>query len=108
MLLISCNNLQVHKLIPITPSINQADYNLAEQYVIKTNPDNVISAICSEEKLTDEGVCPIEKLNDEGYYLITGAPDITLKFPWTELVLIIIMMLMSKILLLKWNIFADF
>ena len=78
------DDLQVHKLNLIS---NSGPFNSEEQYIIKTNPSNIVSNA--------------EKLNDEGYYLITGAPDITLKFPWTELALIIIMMLIVIRLLFR-------
>ncbi len=43
----------------------------------------------------------IDPLNDAGYYLVTGKPDITLRFPWPELILLLFMMLVVIRLLFK-------
>jgi len=95
------DDLQVRKLISIKPSLNPDDYKQDQEYVIKTNPTNVISSICAKQYKDSEGKCPIEKLSDEGYYLVRGAPQVNLKFPWTELILIIIMMLIVIRLLFR-------
>ncbi|MFA5724201.1 MAG: hypothetical protein WC979_08145 [Candidatus Pacearchaeota archaeon] len=95
------DDLQVHKLVSITPSLNSEDYKTNEEYVIKTNPTNVVNSICAKQYITAEGKCPVEKLSDDGYYLVRGAPQVNLKFPWPELVLIIIMMLIVIRLLFR-------
>jgi hypothetical protein len=95
------DDLQVHELISIKPSLNPDDYKQDQEYVIKTNPTNVISTICAKQYKNSEGNCPVEKLSDNGYYLVRGAPQVNLKFPWTELVLIIIMMLIVIRLLFR-------
>jgi hypothetical protein len=95
------DDLQVHKLILITPSLSPDDYKQGQEYVIKTNPTNVISSICAKQYKDSEGNCPVEKLSDDGYYLVRGAPQVNLKFPWTELVLIVIMMLIVIRLLFR-------
>ncbi|MBS3079458.1 hypothetical protein J4218_05010, partial [Candidatus Pacearchaeota archaeon] len=78
------DDLQVHQLIQMDPSYNYQDN---EQYIIKTDPSNIVH----------NG----EPLNDQGYYLVTGTPDITLRFPWPELILLLVMMLIVIRLLFK-------
>ena len=95
------DDLQVHELISIKPSLNPDDYKQDQEYVLKTNPTNVVNSICAKQYITAEGKCPVEKLSDDGYYLVRGAPQVNLKFPWPELVLIIIMMLIVIRLLFR-------
>ena len=64
-------------------------YEDDEQYVIKTNTANVIH----NERYV--------KLTDDGYYLVNGAPDITLQFPWTELIILIVLIIIVIRLLFK-------
>lgn len=78
------DDLQIHKIYEISIDLQ---YNENEQYVILTDPSNVVH----------NG----EQLNDEGYYLVTGKPDITLRFPWAELVILLFMMLVVIRLLFK-------
>ncbi len=80
------DDLQVHRLMPVAKDY---PFDYEEEYVIKTNPENIVY---------NEGA---EKLNEEGYYFVIGAPKITLKFPWVELVLIMLMMLIVIRLLFK-------
>ncbi len=96
------DDLQVHRLDPISyeemlelESINSdfaknapelADNNT---YVIKTKQDNLV---------LNPGA---EKLNEQGYYLVSGKPEITLHFPWTEVVILVIIMLIVIRLLFK-------
>jgi len=79
------DDIQVHQLVEMNPRFYK--YLENEDYVIKTDPSNVIH----------NG----EKLNEEGYYIVTGKPDITLKFPWTELAILLFMMLVVIRLLFK-------
>jgi hypothetical protein len=95
------DDLQVRKLISIKPSLSPDDYKQDQEYVIKTNPTNVVNAICAKQYKDSEGKCPVERLSDDGYYLVRGAPQVNLKFPWTELILIIIMMLIIIRLLFR-------
>lgn len=81
------DDLQVRKLAEISEN---ADFKSYEYYIIKTNTGNKVNG----EIISDA-------VNGEAYYLIKGKPDITLKFPWTELVLIIIIMLIITRLVLK-------
>ena len=79
------DDLQVRKLTQVDPPY---PYKPNEQYLIKTDPSNIVH---NGEPLNDE----------EGYYLVTGAPDITLQFPLTELILLLFMMLVVVRLLFK-------
>jgi hypothetical protein len=78
------DDLQVHKLIKIS---NSGNFLSSEKYVIKTNPENIVH----------NG----ELLDDKGWYLVTGKPNITLKFPYSEIILMVLMMLVVIRLLLK-------
>lgn len=71
------DDLQVHQLIEMSP-----DYPFSndEQYIVKTDSSNIVH---NGEPLPDE----------PGYYLVQGTPDITIHFPWPELVLLLAMML---------------
>ena len=55
-------------------------------YIILTNPDNLVNG---------------EKLNGQGYYLISGISEITLKFPVTEVIILVIMIVIVIRLLFK-------
>lgn len=78
------DDLQVHKVVQMDNSYIFKD---SEDYIITTDLSNIVH----------NG----EPLNNEGYYLVTGKPDITLKFPWTELVILLFMMLVVIRLLFK-------
>lgn len=78
------DDLQVHKLTEIS---SNGLFTPDQQYVIKTNPDNHVNGG--------------EKLNDNGYYLVVGKPDITLRFPWTEIIILVIIMIIVIRLLFK-------
>jgi hypothetical protein len=99
--------LQVHRLDPITweevldaESFNQeaikagaeevADIN---QYIILTKKDNIVH---NGEYLSDS---PSE--SGFSYYLVQGMPEITLKFPITELIIVIILVIIIVRLLFK-------
>jgi hypothetical protein len=79
------DSLEVHRLIPMNTSASNY-YNPNSQYIIKTNPDNLVDG---------------EMLNDQGYYLVTGEPNITLRFPWSELIILLVMMIIVIRLLFK-------
>jgi hypothetical protein len=73
------DDLQVRKLIPITDTYNFQDN---EEYIIKTKADNNVNG---------ERISEIE--NGEAYFLIQGKPNVTIKFPLTELIIILIMLI---------------
>ena len=73
------DDLQVRKLIEIN---NNYNYNESEEYIIKTKADNHVKG----ERISD-----IE--NGEAYFLIQGEPKVTIKFPITELIIILIMLI---------------
>lgn len=79
------DNLQFHKLTEVDLSYSFDSY---EKYIIKTDSSNVVH---NGEPLDEES----------GYYLVTGKPDITLRFPWPELILLLFMMLVVIRLLFK-------
>ena len=118
------DDLEVHKILPVyakqsdiyASSIKSflnywfnldldntyaVSFNPDQTYIIKTNTDNTVSSINCENNANDTKSCEVEKLNDQGYYLVKGEPDITLQFPWTELVLLIVIMLIVIRLLFK-------
>ncbi len=100
------DDLQVHRLDPISydellelESIN-SDFSknapeLAENntYIILTKKDNLVR---NGEFLSDSA-----PLSGFAYYLISGKPEITLKFPLTEIIILVIMMLIVIKLLFK-------
>lgn len=81
------DNLQINRLVYLT---SNPQYRDSETYIIKTKTDNLVNGI----KISDN-------TNGEAYYLVKGKPIITVQFPYTELVLIIIMMLIMVRLILK-------
>ena len=81
------DDLQVHRLIPMSDN----NFNSGESYVIKTNSDNKVIG----EKLSEADV------NGQSYYLVNGAPNITLRIPFTQVVIIILIMLIVVRLLMK-------
>lgn len=81
------DDLQVYRLIPIYTDFETAykkfyryPFNSKEQYIIKTDPVNIINSPGAE------------KLTDDGYYIVMGEPDVTMKFPWSEVTILLIMM----------------
>lgn len=81
------DDLEVKRLVYVT---NNAPYLKDSQYVVETSKENVINGTY----LGDADA-------RNAYYLIQGTPDITIKFPWTELILIIVMMLIMIRLILQ-------
>jgi hypothetical protein len=73
------DDLQVRKLIEID---NNYNYNESEEYIIKTKADNNVNG---------ERISEIE--DGEAYFLIQGEPKVTIKFPLTELIIILIMLI---------------
>ena len=73
------DDLQVRKLIEIN---NNYNYNESEEYIIKTKADNHVNG----ERISD-----IE--NGEAYFITKGEPKVTIKFPITELITILIMLI---------------
>ncbi len=78
------DDLQFHQLVQMDTSYT---FKPNEQYIIKTDSSNIVH----------NG----DPLNEAGYYLLTGKPDITLRFPWPELILLLFMMLVVIRLLFK-------
>ncbi|MEK6859223.1 MAG: hypothetical protein AABX54_00260 [Nanoarchaeota archaeon] len=81
------DSLEVHQLTQMSPS--SYPYKSNEQYIIKTDTLNVVH--------NPDAI----KINDNGYYLIIGTPNITLEFPWTELIIILVIGLIVIRLLFK-------
>ena len=73
----------MRKLIPIS-NPSEYNYNEEEQYIFKTKADNNIKG---------ELISEIDAKSGEAYFLTTGKPSITIKFPWSEIVIIIVMMI---------------
>jgi hypothetical protein len=73
------DDLQVRKLIEID---NNYEFKENEEYIIKTKADNNVNG---------ERISEIE--NGEAYFLTKGEPKITIKFPITELITILIMLI---------------
>lgn len=85
------DDLQVKKLIPVN---NNIIFQSNNQYIIKTSSDNIVHNPTAE------------KISEDGYYLVTGNPDITLQFPWSEIVLMVLMMLIVIRLLFRKQVIA--
>jgi len=82
----------VHKLIPIeTPT--EYNFNPEEEYIFKTKADNNVH--------NAELISEIDAKTGEAYFLSLGKPNITIKFPWSEIAIVIIMMLIVVRLLFK-------
>jgi hypothetical protein len=81
------DDLQVHKLVQI---YKKSGFDSNSDYIIKTKKDNIVNG----ELISDEG-------NDEAYFYIMGEPKITLKFPWEDLILIIVFILIIIRLIFK-------
>ncbi|MFA5993117.1 MAG: hypothetical protein WC796_05415 [Candidatus Pacearchaeota archaeon] len=71
----------------ITPMSVKGPFLDNEKYIIRTNPENKVNG----EKLGDE----------EGWFVIQGKPSITLKIPYTEIIIILIIMLIVARLIFK-------
>ena len=84
--------LEFHKLIPIE---NPKDYkyNPEEEYIFKTKTNNNIH--------NAEMISEIDKKTAEAYYITKGKPNITIKFPWSEVVIVTVMLLIVVRLLFK-------
>ncbi len=85
------DDLQVHKLIPIeNPS--EYEYNSEEEYIFKTKTDNNVKG---------EIISEVDKKTGEAYFIVKGKPYVTIKFPLSEIVIIVIMILIIVRLLFK-------
>jgi hypothetical protein len=73
------DDLQIKQLMAINNTYNFQDN---ENYIIKTKADNEVNG----ERIS-------EIKNGEAYFLIQGEPNITIKFPLTELIIILIMLI---------------
>ena len=73
------DDLQVRKLSPIeNPS--EYKFNPEQEYVFKTKADNNVH----DAELISE----IDKTTGEAYFLTKGKPNVTIKFPWSEIVIV--------------------
>ena len=81
------DDLQVHKLIPMQ---RNGDFNQNETYIIKTKADNNVNG----EMISDV-------VDGEAYFMVKGEPIVTIKFPWTEVVIIMLMLFVIIRLLFK-------
>jgi hypothetical protein len=88
------DDLQVHKLGAIA---DPASYKFKDdgQYVIKTKADNVIH--------NGELISEVDATNGEAYFLVEGKPNVTIKFPWSEMIIVFIIVFVIVRLLLKKN-----
>jgi len=82
------DDLQVHKLTQIN---NSGPFFLNQPYVILTNKKNLVE---DGEFLSDSST----ELGS-AYYLITGEPEITIKFPIKEIILIFSMILITALII---------
>jgi hypothetical protein len=73
--------LQVNKLVQIQEPFN---YQKDEEYIIKTKTYN---------KVNGEQIESINSEIGEVYFLITGEPKVTIKFPLTELIIILMILI---------------
>ena len=86
------DDLQVHKLIPIENPAKY-EYNAEEEYIFKIKADNNVH--------DSEMISEIDAKTGEAYFIVKGKPNITIKFPWSEVAIVIIMMLIVVRLLFK-------
>ncbi len=85
------DDLQVHKLIPIE-NPNEYKYAEDEEYVIKTKADN---------KVKGGLISDVNAKTGEAYFITKGKPNVTIKFPWSEVVIIVIMFVIIVRLMFK-------
>jgi len=81
------DDLQVHKLMPMN---SKGPFNENETYIIKTKADNNVNG----EMISDV-------VDGEAYFMVKGEPIVTIKFPWTEVVIIMLMLFVIIRLLFK-------
>ncbi|MFA6023465.1 MAG: hypothetical protein WC781_05240 [Candidatus Pacearchaeota archaeon] len=81
------DGLRVSKLTELLENVELLDYN---EYIIKTKVSHNVNG----EMLGDP-------INGEAYYFIQGVPQITIKFPYAELGLIVVMILIMIRLMLR-------
>ena len=81
------DDLQVRKLVKIS---SKAKFSESEAYIVKTKVDNKING----EKIGGEE-------NGEAYFLVNGRPNITIRFPYYEIAIIVLIMLVIARILLK-------
>lgn len=86
------DDLRVHKLIPIE-NPEEYEYNPEEEYIFKTKADNKIH---DAQMLGD-----LDAKTGEAYFITKGKPNITIKFPLSEIVIIILIILIIVRLLFK-------
>ena len=86
------DDLQVHKLI----LYESGTYSPTESYVVKTKADNNVLDFYGNkaEQISDV-------VDGDAYFLTKGEPIITIKFPYSELIIIIVLMLILARLILK-------
>ncbi len=85
------DGLKVHKLIPIK-NTREYQYNQDEEYIIKTKTDNNIKG---------DMISEIDAKTGEAYFITKGEPKVTIKFPWSEVMIVIIMILVVVRLVFK-------
>jgi hypothetical protein len=86
------DDLRVHRLILIE---NPSTYNYLrdEEYIFKSKADNNIY----DAKMISE----VDSKTGEAYFIVSGKPYVTIRFPWNELVIIIIILLIVIRLVFK-------
>lgn len=87
------DDLIVRKLIPIITPDNYK-YKADEEYIFETDRSNIIHNV-DAVKLSEN------KEGNKSQYLVMGKPDITLKFPWTEIVIVVLITIIIVRLIIK-------
>ena len=85
------DDLQVHRLIPISKP-SSYNYNSNEEYIFKTKADNNVQG---------ELISEIDAKTGEAYFLAKGKPSITIKFPWSEMVFVLIIIVVIVRIMFK-------
>ena len=96
------DDLRVRRLVPITEPSNY-NYQTGQEYVIQTDSSNLVHNI-NAVKLNEDADAGKDDKNEKGNkarYLISGKPDITLKFPWTEIIIVVLVIAVIARLLIK-------
>lgn len=82
------DNLQVHRLIQIDP---EGFFDSEEEYIFLTKADNNV--------YDAELISEIDTKTGEAYFLTKGKPNVTIKFPWSEVVIVgIIILIVIRLL----------
>ena len=85
------DDLQVRKLITIE-NPREYQYNTEEEYIFKAESDN---------KVKGEMISDTDAKTGEAYFIVKGIPHVTIKFPWSDVLIVIIIIFVIVRLMFK-------